>query len=406
MTTMKRKFTNVLTGVVGASLAACLWSCSAEAMFEEAETGTVYLHTAINNITTRSIEGYTDDALADNCMIYISRKNGTLEGDSKTKDGLVYKEQGIKHLKSKITLNAGHYAAEAWTGDSVAADFDKKYFKAYQDFNVTKGGVCKVELTCKIQNSIVMIDNSNLDKLPMKDYTITITSSAGGEPVPGGILEFNSANITKKGYFMMPADETGTLSYTIEGTKTLDNQTFTYSGTIENVKRTYTYVLKFGYNPSQTNQTGGASLEITVDETETEGGNEEASIPTSAPTIEGVGFSLGTSESETTALNYTDDNSIPSEIAIKVCAVGDIKTLTITRSNIEGAYDLLAGTNFPDGISLQSKNHDNDTNVTAAFVTISKGFITKLGNGVVHTFTISASDTEGKESTAVLKIER
>lgn len=287
MTTMKRKFTNVLTGVVGASLAACLWSCSAEAMFEEAETGTVYLHTAINNITTRSIEDYTDDALADNCMIYISRKNGTLEGDSKTKDGLVYKEQGIKHLKSKITLNAGLYAAEAWTGDSVAADFDKKYFKAYQDFKVTKGGVCKVELTCKIQNSIVMIDNSNLDKLPMKDYTITITSSAGGEPVPGGILEFNSANITKKGYFMMPADETGTLSYTIKGTKTLDNQTFTYSGTIENVKRTYTYVLKFGYNPSQTNQTGGASLEITVDETETEGGNEEASIPTSAPTIEG-----------------------------------------------------------------------------------------------------------------------
>lgn len=385
------------------AIASLMSGCAAETPWEDDGTGTVYLHTSINHITTRSIEGYTDQDLQDRCVIYISRKNDIKEGDSKTKDGLVYKETGLKNLDPKITLNAGHYAAEAWTGDSVPASFDKKYFKAYQDFDVTKGGVSDVELNCKIQNTIVMIDNTDFDKLPMKDYKITVTSSEGASLIfePSEIDTENT--LFKKGYFMMPADGKGTLTYTIEGTKTLDNGTFTLTGKIENVKRTWTYTLKFGYNPTEVEKPGGSSsIKITVDDEAVKTESGDVTIPSAAPGIEGVGIDLNTS------LNYTNPANIPSEIGIKVCAVGEIKTLTISGESFgsQTPYDLLAESNTPEGISLSSNQHDETTNVTTAYILINKSFINGLATGQTYTFTIAATDGNDKSSEAVLKITR
>lgn len=406
---MDRHIKNIMNGVVSAAIVSLMYGCAAETPWEEEGTGTVRLHTSINSITTRAEDGNPSNELADNCVVRISRHNGNTSDDVKIKDGLIYKATGLKNVKEKITLNAGNYVAEAYAGDSVPASFESKYFKAYMPFEVTKNGVTTVTLNCKIQNTIVMIDNTDFDKLPMKDYTITVTSSEGAPLTFQPSATESENTIFKKGYFMMPEEGTGSLTYTISGTKTKDNETFTYTGTIKKVKRTWTYKLKFNYNPTTGENPGGSSfIDIKVDDEAVNSEKGDVTIPSAAPGIEGVGFTLGTSEDNAESLDYTDSSKIPSEIGIKVCAVGDIKTLSISGSslNSETPCDLLTAGNAPAGISLASMQHDEDTNVTTAFILINNTFITGLTTGQTHTLTITATDDNNKTSSAVLKITR
>lgn len=406
---MDRYIRNILNGVVGVAMVSLMYGCAAETPWEEEGTGTVRLHTSINSITTRAEDGNPATDLADNCVVRISRNNGNKTGDVKTKDGLIYKATGLANVEEKITLNAGNYVAEAYAGDSVAASFESKYFKAYMPFEVTKNAVTNVALNCKIQNTIVMIDNTDFDKLPMKDYSVTVTSSEGTSLTFKPSDKEAENTIFKKGYFMMPENGSGTLTYTISGTKTKDNGTFTYTGTIEEVKRTWTYKLKFSYEPPGVETPGASSyINIAVDDEAVNTENGDVTIPSAAPGIEGVGFTLGTTEDTAETLDYTDTANIPSEIGIKVCAVGDIKTLTISGSTIASGNpcDLLTAGNAPTGISLADKQHDDATNVTTAFILIKNSFITGLATGQTHSFTITATDSNDKESNAVLKITR
>lgn len=172
------------------------WSCTSETPFDTDGQGIVKLRTVVNNITTRADgdEASNSQALSDNCIVYISGEKG-----------LVYKKQGLNNVDTQITLKSGHYVAEAWTGDSVTASFDKKFYRGYQPFDVTSGSLSNVVLNCRIRNVVASVNTATINpNLMNDDYRITIKNS-GKE----GELVFTKENAeSAKGYFMMPKGDT------------------------------------------------------------------------------------------------------------------------------------------------------------------------------------------------------
>lgn len=247
-------------------------SCSMETPFS-AEDGVLQVRLAINSDVTRAVMDQQD--LADNCVVYISNSKG-----------LVFKETGLSNLPDQITLRQGSYVAEAWTGDSVPASFDSKFYRCYEPFEMV-GGVNELHLTCKIANVVASVNTKTIDEAQVKNLHVTVSSSNGS-------LEFDDSNIkTAKGYFMMPYDENGNreseLNITIDGENIL-GESFTKTKKIENAKPGYEYVVNITYGNTDDEAQGGGYLVVTIDERETMVASTVEIF--AAPLIQGVDFDI------------------------------------------------------------------------------------------------------------------
>lgn len=288
---MKNK---IFYGLLSSGIAlAAMTSCVSEMPFGFDGEGTVRMQLVVNSELTRA--EVNDDDLRSKCVVYISGQ-----------DGLLYKYKGLEEVPNELKMKAGNYVAEAWTGDSVTASYDKKFYRGYQKFAVTDGDNTSVVLECKIGNVVVSINPATVLPELMKDWKITISNSRGS-------LTFSDENIDKKGYFMMPdADialgENGlplkaddgwnfytNLKYTIEG-NTIEGKPFSKSGTIGNatsggtlVQRAHEYILNFNYDP-KFEETGGSFITVEVDDSEILVKGEVDLY--SKPAIKGVGFDI------------------------------------------------------------------------------------------------------------------
>lgn len=92
-----------------------LQSCALDDPFKADGEGQLKMNLVINSDVTRAENDPAD--LSANCVVYISGEKG-----------LLHKYKGLENLPDQLTLKTGHYVAEAWTGDSVTASFDKKFF--------------------------------------------------------------------------------------------------------------------------------------------------------------------------------------------------------------------------------------------------------------------------------------
>lgn len=238
--------------------------------------GELRMKMVVNSTLTRAGEDVADQSLADKCVIYISSSKG-----------LIHKYNGVDKLPSSLFLKSGSYIAEAWTGDSVSASFDKKFFRGYQPFDISSGQSTSVVLNCKIANVVTSVAASPGFSEAVKDFTVTVGHSRAS-------LEFNADNLSEHGYFMMPYDsETASfepnLTYTVSGTMA-DGTAFSREGTIWNVQRAHEYVVNLNYTPSQTDPFGGAFITVTIDDHEL---TIEDSVEISgAPVISGVGYDI------------------------------------------------------------------------------------------------------------------
>lgn len=240
-------------------------SCATEDPFGSDGEGTLSMKMVINSDVTRAAND--EDALRANCVLYISSAKG-----------LIHKWQGLENVPETLTLKNGQYTAEAWAGDSVPASFDKKYFTAYQPFEITSG-MNQVVVNCKIANSVVSINSATVNPDLMKDWKITVGHSQGE-------LEFNADNMDyAKGYFMMNSRDKN-LTCKIEGTNA-EGRAFSKEYVIENAQKAHEYVLNLAYNPEY-ESTGGAFVTITVDDSEVLVESEVGLF--SRPSIKGVGF--------------------------------------------------------------------------------------------------------------------
>lgn len=387
-----------MKGVAGILLPGILWSCSSETPFETDGQGIVRLRTVVNSITTRAddSESEAQQQLSDNCIVYITGSKG-----------LIYKKQGLSNVDPQITLKAGAYVAEAWTGDSVTASFDKKFYRGYQPFEVTGGSSSNVVLNCRIRNVVASVNTATINpNLMNDDYRITIKNS-GKE----GELVFTKENAeSAKGYFMMPKGDTA-LEYTIEGTRK-DGKPFSKSGKIENVESAHHYILNFEYNPNggSDTETGAVFIKIVIKDEDL--GESDSVDIYAKPTIAGVEFDIDKQR------NYIDAANIPDRTRVQVCAFGGLDEIVINTE----AWSLLGlpaqsfnvlKLDTPDsfkeaGLTWSRSGLNEKNNVETAYVGFKKMMLEKLptDSKTEYTISISAKDIAGKITTKSLRIVR
>lgn len=377
---------------------AAMQSCSMETPFSE-ENGVLQMKLAINSNVTASITRaeMSKDELAENCVVYISNSKG-----------LIFREKGLNNIPDQITLKQGHYIAEAWTGDSVSASFDSKFYRCYEPFDLG-AGVNEITLNCKIANVVASVNANTIDDAQVKDLKVTASTSKGS-------LEFTQDNFkSAKGYFMMPYDADGNreseLTITVEGNNIL-NEPFSKTKTVQNVKPGYEYVVSLSYDELGDEPQGGGFLVVTIDETE---------IPVNstvfiyaAPLMEGVDFDI---EKQIVG----EQGQFVGDKTVKVVAFDEISSFTIEcvdagnlnlpsqRVDLKHADDLTIAQIKEAGISWDKTIEDvpgNDGhNRQLSYITFSEAYLNSLPERATeYRIDLTATDGNGKTTSKTVRI--
>lgn len=363
-----------------------LAGCSADDLFGPRDgEGTLSLTASIGNDVKVVSRADADQLRADygeSLLLWITKPG----------EGPVRQYNGIDNVPTDpVTLHAGSFVAEAWAGDSVAASFDKKYFKGYTPFEITNGNSTAVEVKCNIANVVVSLSFDESVDAALKSWTVTVAN--GEESIT---YEGHDA---RKGYFMMPKKaDNEKLTLTLEGTAP-NGDAYSQTADIEAPKGGYEYKVNFSHTPGTFND-GAAFFTITVDETEIV--VEDELVITLAPEIFGIDFDIAQEQAAATG-----------EMGRKcvfISAVDRLSSLTIESANLqhylgsstadvfslsESAIARLAaaGINF-----MTYKNEAGEINRVR--VNFEADFTNNLVSGL-HTFKFIAGDNgDGTEKTS------
>lgn len=266
---MKKTNFNILgcfLAVVGCLLST---SCAMDAPFNQRGEGSLRLTTEIRGDyeKTRSVSSEDLASLRKKCVVYIENSKGVIR-----------KYKGVDNIPEHIQLAIGDYVAEGWSGDSVSASFDAKFYRGYQRFEISEGDN-SLTLRCNIANVIVSVAPESLD-INLKELKVTFSHSRGS-------LVFDESNIiSAKGYFMMPnADKD--LDYKIEGVRN-NGDSYEKCGKIMGVQRAHEYVVTLTEDETQITE-GGALIKLEIQDIPVI--EEEVEIFT-APTVSGIGCNI------------------------------------------------------------------------------------------------------------------
>lgn len=199
-------------------------------------------------VVSRSLAEEEQNVLGENCKIRI------YSGET-----LIQKYQGIDNLPAEIALANGNYSVRVTAGDSVAASFEQRFFEGIKEFAIAKGETSTVEVNCGIANTVVAIAwDQSLQEVFKGDCQVTITSATGE-------LVYSSANADAKGYFSLPEDNRK-LTCKFSAT-TLGGEEYVRTTELSDVKDATLYNLTYSYSSVEQGTTGGAALQIQIDET-------------------------------------------------------------------------------------------------------------------------------------------
>lgn len=249
-----KKIRNIFLGsAVVMTAGIILQACSSENPFgEDSGMATLSMQTSLHGnvikMTTRAGNGIDEAYLNENLVIYIEEPGR----------GVIRKFKGKNNIPDNISLPVGKYIVEGWSGDSVSASFDKKFYRGYENIELTQGQNT-MAFHCNIANVLVSINTDEL-KDALTDIKVTVGHTRGQ-------LEFTGETLTETGYFMMPngtkeKPATQELSYVIDA-KQSDGSDFHKESKIEDVERAHQYniVLKAD---AQEITTGGALVKIEI----------------------------------------------------------------------------------------------------------------------------------------------
>ncbi|MDE6498600.1 MAG: DUF4493 domain-containing protein [Muribaculaceae bacterium] len=379
---MKAKFITIAAALLASlGLASCSDAWNAD---EVAGEGTLTINTIVRGDVKVQSRAATGEDLADKLLIQISNDKG-----------VVRQYKGAADLPASIGLLSGNYILSGWTGDSVPASFDDRYFKGSTAFSITAGKSSSVDLVCKIANVVASVNFDENVAEVLSDYSVTVGHVAG-------TLTFEG-NDTRKGYFMMNSRATD-LEYTLTGTK-LDGETLVKTGVIPGVKPATEYVLHITYT-SNDQEIGGGFFDIEVED-EPLGDNHDVVI-SMAPTISGLGFNINntlvrepeavgrislfvgassTLKSVVLDGDYLDDYIEPKGSDFDLMAISDDIRDQMNSKGINFIY-----TYYPDADNSSMKINFEPTMTDA------------MPDGY-YEFTVTATDENGKTSTGVLKLE-
>ncbi len=360
-----------------------LQSCALDDPFNADGEGTLQMRLVINSDVTRAENDPAD--LSANCVVYISGAKG-----------LLHKYQGLENLPEQLTLKSGHYVAEAWTGDSVSASFDKKFFRGYQPFDISTG-ITPVVVNCKIANVVASINAASVKSVPMKDFNVKIENTRAA-------LDFTPENYDyAKGYFMMPNGESS-LTVTVTGT-TDEGRPFSKTHVIENVERAHEYVVSFGYNPSYPEE-GGAFITINVIDEEILVEDEVEIF--SRPSIKGVGYDV--------EKQILGNAGAFSDKLVKINAFGGIKNYVVSSDDYaafglpESRIDLkqctedVANSLKAAGLTWD-ESYNADRNMVLSYLTLTSGLLNKMPErDEEYTLNVEVTDNYGKMTARAVRI--
>lgn len=239
---MKRYYIIALAGAI-------LASCKTDNEFFGAD-GSLKLSVGVSDkveVVSRTLSGEEQEILQQNCKVRIY-----------SGDALVRKYQGIENVPSEIALMSGDYSVRVTAGDSVSASFEERFFEGNEDFTIAKGEASSVEVNCGIVNTVVAIAWDESLKEVFSDYQVTVTSATGE-------LVYTSENANAKGYFILPEDNKK-MTFKFSAT-TLAGGKFEKTDEKTDMNASTLYSLTYSYKPVEQDPTGGASLQVTVDET-------------------------------------------------------------------------------------------------------------------------------------------
>lgn len=409
------KKNKVLLGLLasGFAIAGLTQSCISDMPFADGEgEGTLRMQLVVNSDLTRA-DDEDDDSLRSKCVVYLSGK-----------EGLLYKYQGLENVPQSLKLKSGSYVAEAWTGDSVTASFDKRFFRGVQPVTVTPNSNTSAVIICKIANVVVSLNPETVDRTLMKDWKITVSNSRGS-------LVFDESNMDyAQGYFMMPnadiaLDANGNemrdkdnwpyytnLTYKIEGTA-YTGQHFEKTGLIGSpqldgkyVQRAHEYVLNLVYGSADVIDEGGAFVTIVVNDQEVEV-NREVGLY-SRPAIKGANFDI---EHQIQG----NQGTFKEQIA-KVTGFGQLQNIKLSSPDYADLnlpsqeVDLLVHSSSVDdelkdaGISWDTV-YNPARNLTTSYITFSKDFMNKIPKrDTEYRITVFAKDSYGKTNSQDIRI--
>ncbi|MFG6387791.1 MAG: DUF4493 domain-containing protein, partial [Muribaculaceae bacterium] len=255
--------------IAGCAVLAFAASCSDEQRLGDGQ-GKLVLTTTVNSDMEVVSRALADD-LAASTRVWISNSRG-----------LIRKYDSASELPTEaIDLVSGSYVAEGWAGDSVPASWDKRWFKAYVPFSVSRGNTTNVNMVLKIANTAASVVYDEGVAGVLKDISMTVGHT-------GGELVFAGEKAADRGYFMMPSDS-HVLNYALKGTLE-SGAPFELTGAIADVKPATEYVLNVKYTNHEVT-TGGGYFTIEIDDNPI---NIETQVEIVAPpAFSGYDFILG-----------------------------------------------------------------------------------------------------------------
>ncbi len=307
-----------------------------------------------------------------------------------------------------FSLNAGTYTVEAWTGDSIAASWTRRYFKGKQTVTLQPGSRTNIRLTCKIANTAVDVIYSDQIDDVLEHYSLVVTSASTS-------LNFEGRE-ARTGYFMLPT-KSHDLKWVFNGIR--KNGTACHEhGTISNAKPSTKYRFRINYEDPES-KLGAGAFQIDVDETSLDV-EHTVEIRTS-PEIKGYTsdkkeFEIGENNPVSRATGNVDNVwlNIGSSGTLKRVSLSmpGLSTLTGTSSD---AVELLGNNNdktilVNKGISVTPVTVNSNKETSSCVLTLSKTFTNTLKEGE-YRMTLTAADVDygttdvnPKETSAVFRL--
>ena len=389
---MNRIKDNMKRSAVVVAAAALFTSCAMEVPFGEGGDGDLTIVTEIRGdvkVVTRAIGENELVSLKENCIVYIENSKGVIK-----------KYKGVDNIPQNIRLKTGQYVAEAWSGDSVSASFDKKFYRGYEKFEMAEGSNA-LTLKCNIANVLVSIDPESLN-VNLQHMKVTFSHSRGE-------LVFDSSNIDgeTKGYFMMPnADKD--LKYVIEG-KTPDGSAYKKEGVIAGVQRAHEYSMKITQDQSVITD-GGAWVKITI-----------ADIPViedeveifPAPAVNGVDYLIEDQiistdrdfkDVQVYVRGYFGLNSLVADYSSNFTGLTSGENI-LSNTVITSLRDKGIIVERNESEDAASSQESGKVKVDEVYITFTKSFLDALpASSDEYSVTFTATDAQGKRGSAVLRL--
>lgn len=389
---MNRIKDNMKRSAVVVAAAALFTSCAMEVPFGEGGDGDLTIVTEIRGdvkVVTRAMGENELVSLKENCIVYIENSKGVIK-----------KYKGVDNIPQNIRLKTGQYVAEAWSGDSVSASFDKKFYRGYEKFEMAEGSNA-LTLKCNIANVLVSIDPESLN-VNLQDMKVTFSHSRGE-------LVFDSSNIDgeTKGYFMMPnADKD--LKYVIEGKKP-DGSAYKKEGVIAGVQRAHEYSMKITQDQSVITD-GGAWVKITI-----------ADIPViedeveifPAPAVNGVDYLIEDQiistdrdfkDVQVYVRGYFGLNSLVADYSSNFTGLTSGENI-LSNTVITSLRDKGIIVERNESEDAASSQESGKVKVDEVYITFTKSFLDALpASSEEYAVTFTAADAQGKTGSAVLRL--